>query len=150
MPDIETPDTRPTVSHLFRVRYAETDAMGIAHHSSFVLWMEMGRTEFMRAYGFTYRQLEEMGVLLPVLEISLRYRQPAVYDDELRISTWVEELTRVRIKLAYTISRTAENVLLCEAFSLHTFAGPGGRPIRITHYPEAWERMLRMLPPQTS
>jgi acyl-CoA thioester hydrolase len=146
MPEIELINNRPQVSHTFRVRYAETDAMGIAHHSSFVLWMEMGRTEFMRAYGFTYRQLEEMGVLLPVLEINLRYRQPAVYDDELRITTWVEELTRVRIKLVYTITRIADNVLLTEAFSLHTFAGPGGRPIRITHYPEAWERMLRMMP----
>jgi acyl-CoA thioester hydrolase len=150
MPEIETHNGRPTVSHTFRVRYAETDAMGIAHHSSFVLWMEMGRTEFMRAYGFSYRQLEEMGVLLPVLEINVRYRQPAVYDDELRISTWVEELTRVRVKLAYTITRISDGVLLVEAYSLHTFAGPGGKPIRITHHPEAWERMLRMMPPSTN
>src|SRR6058998_2720837 len=95
------------VSHTFRVRYAETDAMGIAHHSSFVIWMEMGRTEFMRAHGFTYRQLEEMGVLLPVLEINVRYRQSAVYDDELRISTWADELTRTKIKLCYEIARVS-------------------------------------------
>ncbi len=138
---------RTVVTHTFRVRYAETDAMGIAHHSSYVLWMEMGRTEFMRAYGFTYRQLEEMGVLLPVLEINVRYRQAAVYDDELRISTWMDELTRVRVKLAYSISRVSDGVLLAEAFSLHTFAGPDGRPLRITHHPEAWEKMQRMAPP---
>src|SRR5437762_10497464 len=88
------------VSYTFRVRYAETDAMGIVHHGSYVDWMEMGRTEFMRAFGFTYRQLEEMGVLLPVLEINVRYKAAAVYDDELCITTWVEELTRVRVKLA--------------------------------------------------
>src|SRR5438045_9080803 len=91
------------VAHTFRVRYAETDAMGIVHHGSYVDWMEMGRTEFMRAFSFTYRQLEEMGVLLPVLEINVRYKAAAVYDDELRITTWVEELTRVRVKLAYKI-----------------------------------------------
>lgn len=146
MSEIEELNGRPTVSHTFRVRYAETDAMGIAHHSSFVLWMEMGRTEFMRAYGFTYRQLEEMGVLLPVLEINVRYRQAAVYDDELRISTWVDELTRVRVKLAYSVTRISDGALLAEAYSLHTFAGPGGRPIRITHHPEAWERLQRMAP----
>ncbi len=137
---------RPIVSHTFRVRYAETDAMGIVHHASYVVWMEMGRTEFMRSFGFTYRQLEEMGVLLPVLEISVRYKRAAFYDDELVITTWVEELTRVRIKLAYKIERVSDNSLLTEAYSVHTFAGPGGRPIRITHHPEAWEKMRRMAP----
>jgi acyl-CoA thioester hydrolase len=120
--------------------------MGIAHHSSYVLWMEVGRTEFMRAYGFSYRQLEELGVIMPVLEINVRYRQPAVYDDELRITTWVDELTRVRIKLAYTITRIIDGALMVEAHSFHTFAGPDGRPIRITHHPEAWERIQRMAP----
>jgi acyl-CoA thioester hydrolase len=108
--------------------------------------MEMGRTEFMRAFGFTYRQLEEMGVLLPVLEINVRYKAAAIYDDELRITTWVDELTRVRVKLVYKIERVSDNLLLTEAFSLHTFAGPDGRPIRITHHPEAWEKMRRMAP----
>src|SRR5437870_12594131 len=93
---IEPPES---VSHTFRVRYAETDAMGIAHHSSFVVWMEMGRTEFMRAHGFTYRELEAMGVMMPVLELNMRYKQPAYYDDELRVTTWVEELSRVRLIL---------------------------------------------------
>lgn len=146
MNKIEYIDGRPTVSHNFRVRYAETDAMGIAHHSSFVIWLEMGRTEFMRAYGFTYRELEELGVVMPVLEINVRYRQSAVYDDELRITVWVEEMTRVRVKLAYSITRTSDGALLTEAQTMHAFTGINGRPIRITHYPEAWERMQRMLP----
>src|SRR5438105_4821851 len=89
----EPPPGARVVDSFTRVRYAETDAMGIAHHSSYVVWMEMGRTEFMRAHGFTYRQLEEMGVLLPVLEIGVRYRLPAYYDDELRVSCWLEEIT---------------------------------------------------------
>ena len=134
------------MSHVFRARYAETDAMGIIHHSSYVAWMEMGRTEFMRSFGFTYKQLEEMGVLLPVLEINLKYRQAAYYDDELRITTWVEELSRIRIKLAYTISRVSDERVLTEAYSIHTFAGRDGRPLRITHHPEAWARMQAMVP----
>ena len=139
-------DGRAVVSHTFRVRYAETDAMGIAHHTSYVLWMEMGRTEFMRAHGFTYRELEGMGVLLPVIEIGVRYRQAAVYDDELRISTWVEELSRTKIRLAYLIGRISDGAPLTESFSLHTFAAPGGRLIRIPHHPEAWAKLRRMAP----
>ena len=146
---IQNPKTKiqnsEAVSHTFRVRYAETDAMGIVHHSNYPIWMEMGRTEFMRHFGFTYRQLEEMGVLLPVLEINVRYRQPANYADELRITTWVEELSRVRLKLAYKIERTSDGRLLTEAYSLHTFMGKDGRPIRITHHKEAWAKLQAMV-----
>jgi len=138
---VETPRA---ISHTFRVRYAETDAMGIAHHSSYVIWLEMGRTEFMRAYGFTYRQLEESGVVMPVLELNVRYKRAAVYDDELCIATWLEELTRTRIKLAYSITRTSDDLLLTEAYTLHTFTTPDGRPLRITHHPEAWEKLQAM------
>ncbi len=134
------------VSHTFRVRYIETDAMGIVHHSSYLAWMEMGRTEFMRHFGFTYRQLELTGILLPVLEVRVRYFSPAYYDDELVITTWVDDLTRVRLALAYRIDRPADGKLLTEGSSLHTFMGKDGRPIRITHHAEAWERLQSMVP----
>ncbi|MDQ6693414.1 MAG: acyl-CoA thioesterase [Chloroflexota bacterium] len=146
MTEAQSEPTSREVSHTFRVRYAETDAMGIVHHSSYVVWMEMGRTEFMRAFGFTYRQLEEMGVVMPVLEINVRYKRPAVYDDELCITTWVDELTRTKIRLAYSIVRTSDGKLLTEGSSLHTFAGRDGRPVRITHHPDAWEMLQRMGP----
>jgi acyl-CoA thioester hydrolase len=120
--------------------------MGIVHHASYLVWMEMGRTEYMRAHGFTYRQLEEMGVLLPVIEVNVRYRGSAVYDDELRISTWVGEMTRVRLKLAYEIVRTSDEQVLTEAYTVHIFAGKDGRPIRITHHPDAWAKLQVMAP----
>ena len=134
------------VSHTFRVRYAETDAMGIVHHASYLVWMEMGRTEFMRSFGFTYSELEKMGIVMPVLEVNARYRHSSFYDDELCITTWVEELSRTKIKLAYTIVRTSDDRLLTEGWSLHTFTGPDGRPIRITHHPEAWAKLQMMAP----
>lgn len=137
---------RIEVQYTFRVRYSETDAMGIVHHSSYVPWLEMGRTEFMRHFGFTYRQLEQLGVVMPVLEINVRYRTPAFYDDELVITTWVEELSRTKIRLAYKIARPSDGKLLTEASSLHTFTGTDGRPIRITHHPEAWEKLRAMAP----
>ncbi|HEX8231601.1 MAG TPA: thioesterase family protein [Chloroflexia bacterium] len=142
----EPPNAPVVVKHTFRVRYIETDAMGIVHHSSYLAWMEMGRTEFMRHFGFTYRQLELTGVLLPVLEVKVRYHTPAYYDDELVISTWVEELSRVRLLLAYRIDRPEDGKLLTEGSSLHTFMGKDGRPIRITRYPGAWERLQSMVP----
>jgi len=136
------------VSHTFRARYAETDAMGIVHHAEYLVWMEMGRTEFMRHFGFTYRELEEMGVLLPVLEVSVSYKQSAHYDDEIRVSTWVEAMDRVRLKLAYRMERVEDNALLIEASTTHTYMGPDGRLLRITHHTEAWEKLQAMLLPK--
>ncbi len=136
------------VSHTLRARYAETDAMGIVHHAEYLVWMEMGRTEFMRHFGFTYRQLEEMGVLLPVVEVSVRYKQSARYDDEIRVSTWVEAMDRVRLKLAYRMERVEDGALLIEASTTHTYMGPGGRLLRITHHAEAWEKLQAMLLPE--
>lgn len=137
---------RRIIKHTLRVRYAETDAMGIVHHANYLVWMEAGRTEFMRHFGFTYRQLEELGVVMPVLEVNVRYRMPAYYDDEIEISTWVEELSRTKIKLAYRLTRLSDGTPLTEAHSLHTFTGRDGRPIRITHHKEAWEKLQRMAP----
>jgi acyl-CoA thioester hydrolase len=133
------------ITHTFRVRYAETDAMGIVHHASYLVWMEMGRTEFMRHFGFTYRELEEMGVLLPVVELGVKYRGSARYDDEIRISTWVEEMTRVRLRLAYRIERTADAATLTEAFTVHTYMGRDGRLLRMSDHKDAWERLSAMV-----
>ncbi len=139
-----TPASSKIVTHTFRVRYAETDAMGIVHHASYLVWMEMGRTEFMRHFGFTYRELEEIGVMLPVVELGVKYRQSSRYDDEIRISTWVEEMSRVRLRLAYKIERAEDGDLLTEAYTVHTYMGKDGRLLRVTNHPEAWERLSAM------
>src|SRR3954463_14869941 len=136
------------VSHTFRVRYAETDAMGITHHAAYLVWMEMGRTEFMRHFGFTYRELEKMGVMLPVVEINVKYKQSSRYDDEITLSTWVEEMDRVRLKLAYRMVRTEDGALLMEGSSTHTYMGTDGRLLRITHNEEAWGKLQAMLLPE--
>lgn len=147
MKEVQLEPSSREVSHTFRVRYAETDAMGITHHASYLVWMEMGRTEFMRHFGFTYRELEKMGVLLPVVEVNVRYKQSSRYDDEIRVSTWVEEMDRVRLKLAYKMERIEDGALLIEASTTHTYMGPDGRLLRITHHAEAWEKLQAMLLP---
>jgi acyl-CoA thioester hydrolase len=100
-----------------RVRYAETDAMGIAHHAAYLVWFEEARTEMCRAAGIRYRELEDQGFLLPVVEIVCRYRRPLHYDDALVIRTSVAALTRRSLRFRYEVHRDAE--LCAEGESYH-------------------------------
>ncbi len=86
-----------------RVRYNECDPMGVAHHSRYPVWFEMGRTELLRATGWTYRQFEEEGVFLAVIDLAVKYRKPARYDDLLTLHTYVEGGSRVKIKHRYEL-----------------------------------------------
>lgn len=89
--------------HWLRVRYAETDQMGIAYHGAYVPWVEEGRTEWIRLRGRSYRSLEQEGTLLAVTALELRFRRPAHYDDLVRIETWLAERRRASIVLAYRL-----------------------------------------------
>jgi acyl-CoA thioester hydrolase len=100
----------------------------------------------MRSFGFTYRQLEELGVVMPVVEVNVRYRRPARYDDQLRIDTHVAEFTRVRIKIAYRVLREPDDELLAEGWTLHALTNTQGRPIRLTDHPKAYARLSVMAP----
>jgi acyl-CoA thioester hydrolase len=79
-----------------RVRYADTDQMGVTYHANYLVWFEVGRTDWLRGSGWTYRDMEEAGVSLPVIEVFCQYRQPARYDDEIEIRTRATLLTPVR------------------------------------------------------
>jgi acyl-CoA thioester hydrolase len=98
-----------------RVRYAETDQMGIAHHAHFVVWLEDARTAHFRTSGVSYRDLEAQGLLLVVVEVQVRYRIPAKYDDLLRVDCWVRESNRRRIIFGYAVRRPADDALLATA-----------------------------------
>ena len=108
-----------------RVRYAETDAMGIAHHSHFVVWMELGRSDLLRALGQSYAEWEAQGIRLPVNGISLTYRSPARYDELVQVRTTLKELSRRHVAFSYRIER--DGLLLAEAESRHLVAGADGR-----------------------
>ena len=84
-----------------RVRYAETDKMGYCHHGNYAQYFEMGRTELMRDIGLSYKELEDLGVMLPVLELNTKFLIPAYYDDELTIKTTLKEYPGARIKFHY-------------------------------------------------
>lgn len=113
----------------FRVRYQETDRMGIVYHSNYIIWFDIGRTEFMRSLGYEYSRLEKEGIWLPIIEVGCRYKNPALYDDEITVETHIEELTRVRIKFGYKVSR-GEDVLV-EGFTVQAFTSDKLKPIAL-------------------
>jgi len=103
-----------------RVRYAETDQMGVVYHANYLVWFEIGRTTFLRELGFNYKQMEqEDGCLIAVAEASARYRLPARYDDELSIRTQMTAMRGSVIKFAYQIVRLADEQLLAEGETTH-------------------------------
>lgn len=103
-----------------RVRYAETDKMGIVHHSNYLVWFELGRTEMCRAKGFSYRDMEEKDdALMVVAEAYCRYKLPAYYEDHLTIRTRVEEIRSRTLRFVYEIVRNSDNRLLAEGETLH-------------------------------
>src|SRR6185369_16837603 len=95
-----------------RVRYAETDQMGFAWHGNFLVWFEVGRTDLLRKQGFSYRELEQDGLRLPVIESQIRHLLPARYDDVLEVETKVEELRGARIVFSYVVRRQGEGAPL--------------------------------------
>ncbi len=98
-----------------RVRYAETDGMGVAHHANYLIWCELARTNHMRALGVSYREIEESGVRLPVVDIQVRYRAAAYYDDLVRVRCWVRETSSRRVVFGYVIERPEDDRLLATA-----------------------------------
>jgi acyl-CoA thioester hydrolase len=119
-----------SVSHL-RVRYAETDKMGVAYYANYFAWFEVGRAELLRSAGHTYRALEEQGVMLPVIEASCRYLQPGRYDDELQITATGQLLSPVRLAFDYEVARTGDGTVLAVGRTVHAAISAEGRPCRL-------------------
>jgi acyl-CoA thioester hydrolase len=103
-----------------RVRYAETDQMGIAHHANYLIWFETGRSDLCRARGFSYKQMEdEDDAFMVVAESYCRYKQPAHYDDQLIIRTRIGELRSRSIRFVYEVVRAHDDELIAEGETLH-------------------------------
>lgn len=99
----------PTSSTDIRVRYSETDQMGVAYHTNYLVWCEIGRTEYMRERGMPYADLERMGVYLAVAEAHVRFKGPARYDEHVRITTRLDRVQSRAVTFAYELSRKGEN-----------------------------------------
>jgi acyl-CoA thioester hydrolase len=117
-----------------RVRYAECDAMGVAHHSIYPVWFEMGRTELLRETGLTYRELEAAGVFLAVVKLAISYKRPARYDDELALETTLTNLGHVKIEHEYKLFRDeTKRELLATASSTLACIDRDGKPQPLPH-----------------
>jgi acyl-CoA thioester hydrolase len=114
-----------------RVRYAETDQMGVAWHGNFLAWFEVGRTDLLRHTGTTYRELEAKDVKLPVIEAHVRFLRPARYDDLLEIRTRIEAMSGARVSFAYEVYRSGESQPLATATTAHAVIDSSGRARRL-------------------
>ena len=122
-----------------RVRYAETDRMGVVYYANYLVWFEVGRTEWLRATGWSYREMEHDGVSLPVIEVHCDYRQPARYDDEIELRTRATLLSPVRIRFDYDLVRTGDETVAASGHTIHAALDVNGRPCRLP------ARVLEML-----
>lgn len=114
-----------------RVRYGETDKMGIVYHANYLNWFEIGRTEFFRSLGMTYRELEHNKIMLPVIEANCKYFWPAEYDDVIIIKTKIGFLKGTRIIFEYDIMREDGNKLLAQGMTEHPFTTLDRKPVNI-------------------
>jgi acyl-CoA thioester hydrolase len=117
-----------------RVRYAETDKMGVVYYANYLVWFEVGRCELLRAVGSSYRELESSGIMLPVIEAHCEYRSPARYDDELQVKTWGELLSPARVEFKYEISRMSDGVVNVVGRTVHAAVDNTGKPCRLPEH----------------
>ena len=114
----------------FRVRYCETDQMGTYSSARALDWFEHGRTELLRALGKPYAEMEDEGVLIPVVEAKVRYLGRARYDDLLRMEVSSAMSGRARVRFDFQIAHAETGRPVCEGYSIHAVTNPSGRPIR--------------------
>jgi acyl-CoA thioester hydrolase len=122
---------RPASTSVVRVRYAETDKMGVVYYANYFVWFEVGRTDLLRSLGWTYREMELAGVALPVIEAHCDYHRPARYDDEMEIRTKGRMLSPVRMEFSYEVVRREDRVATASGRTVHAAMGPAGKPCRL-------------------
>ncbi len=134
----------PAISEtLVRVNYSETDQMGVVYHARYLVWLDIARTEHLRRSGMSYRELEISGLRLAVSEVAVRYRQPARYDDPIRIRCWVREVASRRVGFGYAIEHADDGRLLATA-STSLLALDSS--MALTRLPERVRRALQPIP----
>ncbi|MFM9277734.1 acyl-CoA thioesterase [Paenibacillus jiagnxiensis] len=135
-----------------RVRYPECDQMGVVYHANYLNWFEIGRTEMLRQSGFTYRSMEEQGLMLPVIDVNLKYHKPAKYDDQVIVYTQITKLTSMRLNFAYEIRRMGadgqephRSELLVTGSTQHVWLNGDWKPARLDKAsPEVYQALQKL------
>jgi acyl-CoA thioester hydrolase len=121
----------PSSISTLRVRYAETDKMGVVYYANYLVWFEVARADLLRSLGWTYREMEHAGVSLPVIEAHCEYHRSARYDDEIEVRTEGRMLSPVRMEFQYKVFRRDDHVLTASGRTVHAALDPAGRPCRL-------------------
>lgn len=128
------------------VRYAETDMMGIVHHSRYYPWFEVARTEFIKASGISYTEMEKMGVMLPLTETGAKYLYGLKYEDEVLITCRLTKLSVARCEFNYEVYKLPEMKLMSTGMTGHGFVNREFVPINLKKsYPDLWEKLTSLL-----
>jgi acyl-CoA thioester hydrolase len=129
-------------------RYAETDQMGIVHHSVYPVWFEVARTDFIKKAGMTYTQMEQSGIMLPLAELTCRYFRPAFYEDELTVEASILRLTPARIEFLYEVYNQSGE-LLTRGTTMHGWTDHSLHPINLRkEHPDIWALVVSTTEPK--
>jgi len=115
----------------YRVRYGDTDMMGISYYANYLVWFEAARTEYFRALGLPYTECEKQGVYLPVVEAQARYMGPSTYDDLLTVRTSVSELRISTIRFEYHVLKAEQEKRIAQGYTVHVFVDRSMKPVRV-------------------
>jgi acyl-CoA thioester hydrolase len=126
-----------------RVRYAETDQMGVVYHANHLVWMEIGRVEYCRSIGIRYKDMEENGILLAVVEVQCRYHAPVRYDEEIVVRTRVEAFGSRGMQFGYEMVIADTGRPVAQGYSKHVFCDTALTPVRL---PDQYRRAFRATP----
>jgi acyl-CoA thioester hydrolase len=121
----------PASSSSLRVRYAETDKMGVVYYANYLVWFEVARADLLRSLGWSYREMEVAGISLPVIEAQCQYLRPARYDDEIEVKTEGRMLSPVRMEFQYQVIRKEDQTIAAEGRTVHAAIDPAGKPCRL-------------------
>jgi acyl-CoA thioester hydrolase len=123
----------------FHVRYAETDKMGIVHHAAYIIWLEEGRSQWLRSLGSSYADFEKDGVSLAVSEVNVRYAQAATYDQRVTVRSWIEDVKSRKVTFGYEILDAASGAVLASGHTRHICLNRQGA---VTTIPDRWRHFL--------
>lgn len=125
-----------------KVRYVETDKMGIVHHSNYYAYFEVGRGDFIEETGISYSEMENQGIMLPLVESQCKYIEGAKYEDELIIETWIEEFTGAKLVFNYNVIRKLDNRIIAKGKTVHPFVNNDFKIVNLKKAkPEMWAKI---------
>lgn len=131
---------KAVIETTFHVRYAETDQMGVVHHAAYVVWLEEGRSNWLRAHGRSYAQFEAEGLMLAVSELQVRYKQAARYDQRVTVQCWIDAVRSRQVQFNYQIIDAETGQVFVTGYTKHICIDRQGQVVLI---PEEWQRYLR-------